>query len=289
MVGLLSLSNELLAQVFSSSDTIQSAATLSEVNKRMNSIWVTHSNQILTNILSTQIVEYNAAKDIAILEEIWIKKNAELASETSGRPRVRLYLSTLLHNAKLATQARKACMLWLHERNPSYCPTHCSFAKYHVAYYQMRKIVLVLEYPEFQLPNVIDSTIGGYSANTTFTIADANVASTLADLNMFLHIDDLRHKAAQRSYSLEQRMPRAQRRSSFEDANNPREQTVAKAEKNQKPLRHDFALLYWTPLADYYSYVMDATLDRFKEVFRVMNERERDAQKTLDAADNAPV
>ena len=283
MVSLLSLSNELLVQIFSSSDTIQSAATLSEVNKTMNSLWVAHNNQILTNVLPTQIIGYKDAKDTAILEEIWTRKNTELASKTSGQPRVRAYLSTLLHNAKLATQAKKACMLWLHEQNELYDPLYSNLAKYHIAYYRMRKIVLLLEHPESQLQHVIDSAINCTPANTTFTISDAYTSFTLADLNMFLVTDERRYKAAQRNYTLEQRT------SSADDANNPHEQTAAKAEKKQKPLRHDFALLYWTPLADYYSYVMDAALDRFKEVFRVMNERERDAQKTLDAANNAPV
>ena len=197
MVSLLSLSNELLVQIFSSSDTIQSAATLSEVNKTMNSLWVAHNNQILTNVLPTQIIGYKDAKDTAILEEIWTRKNTELASKTSGQPRVRAYLSTLLHNAKLATQAKKACMLWLHEQNELYDPLYSNLAKYHIAYYRMRKIVLLLEHPESQLQHVIDSAINCTPANTTFPISDAYTSFTLADLNMFLVTDERRYKAAQ--------------------------------------------------------------------------------------------
>jgi hypothetical protein len=283
MVSLLSLSNELLVQIFSSSDTIQSAATLSEVNKTMNSLWVAHNNQILTNVLPTQIIGYKDAKDTAILEEIWTRKNTELASKTSGQPRVRAYLSTLLHNAKLATQAKKACMLWLHEQNELYDPLYSNLAKYHIAYYRMRKIVLLLEHPESQLQHVIDSAINCTPANTTFTISDAYTSFTLADLNMFLVTDERRYKAAQRNYTLEQRT------SSADDANNPHEQTAAKAEKKQKPLRHDYALVDGIPFASHYSYVIKAVLARLREIMKFRQEQRDAQQKMLDGADKASV
>jgi hypothetical protein len=173
MGTLLSLSNELLVNVFSSCDTIQSAATLSEVNKTMNSLWVTHNNQILTSILPNQIIGYKDAKDTAILEETWIKKNTELASDTSGRPRVHLCLSTLLRNAKLARSATAASNTLPGQEHLPSC---------HVAYYRMRKIVLGRLHPEAQLRHVMISTMNIFSEEDN---------NTLAELNKFLRREEL--------------------------------------------------------------------------------------------------
>jgi len=85
MVGLLSLSNELLVQVFSSSDTIETASTLSRVDKTMHSLWAAHKNHILEEILPNQIIGYEEAVELAILEEIWFDENTELASKTSQK------------------------------------------------------------------------------------------------------------------------------------------------------------------------------------------------------------
>jgi hypothetical protein len=230
MVNLLSLSNELLVQVFSSSDTIQSAATFSGANKQMHSLWVEHNNQILTNILPTQIIAYKDAKDLAILEEIWTKKNTELAAEASGRPRVRLYLSTLLRNAKLAAVAHKT--MWEVEHLVLHM-THgfpSDVTPYHVAYYRMRTIVLGRLHQDARLQHVLYSIID-------FSSAQDN--DTLAEMNLFLRCGETRYKDA-----------RARYRRSIEQS----EKTV----KGKEPVRHEFALLHGSVLADHYRYISEA-------------------------------
>jgi hypothetical protein len=53
MVGLLSLSNELLIGIYSVAATLQSAVDISATNKRLCAGWLGHSNQIIAGILTT--------------------------------------------------------------------------------------------------------------------------------------------------------------------------------------------------------------------------------------------
>jgi hypothetical protein len=244
MVGLLSLSNELLVQVFSSSDTIQSAAALSRVDKTMQSLWVTHNSQILTNILPSQIIGYKHAKGLAILEEIWFCKNAELASETSGRPRVRLYLSTLLHNVKLATSATVVRNAWLEEKYPrQHDPFRADVASCHVAYYRMRKIVLGQLHPEAQLQHV---------AHSILDISPEEDHLILAKFNMFLGREEHRHRLARSRY----------------------QQGVTIAEAKE-PVRHEFLLLHGSILADQFRYVCKTMTNWRLDQLGPINEKAR--------------
>jgi hypothetical protein len=244
MVGLLSLSNELLVQVFSSSDTIKSAATLSRVNKTMHSLWATHINPTLTNILPTEIIAYKDAKELAILEEIWFHKNAKLASKTSGRPRVYLYLFTLLDNAKLAASATATRYAFLEEKHQRrYDTTRADVASCHVAYYRMRKIVLGQLLPEAQLQHVLHSTINTFSEEDNLT---------LAKFNVFLSREDIRYQS-----------------SVIDQA-----RTGAEGEE---PARHEFALLHGSVLADHFGYVCDALNVWREDMFRTYNEKTDDS------------
>jgi hypothetical protein len=242
MVGLLSLSNELLVQVFSSSDTIQSAATLSRVDKTMHSLWVTLNNQILANILPTQIVGYKDAKDLAILEEIWFCKNNELASETSPRPRVRLYLSTLLHNVKLATSATATRNAWLEQTySHQYDASRADVATCHVAYCRMSKITLGRLRPEAQLQHVVYSI---------FEISSEEDHLTLAKFNMFLGREEHRHRIANWRYH----------------------QGETNAE-GKEPVRHEFALLHGFILAEQLRYVSGTNRDWQMDRLRIVKEK----------------
>lgn len=70
MVGLLSLSNELLIHIFSSCTTIQQVVCLSRADDTLNSIWLKYKNQIAARVLRQQIPDYDDAADLATLEEI---------------------------------------------------------------------------------------------------------------------------------------------------------------------------------------------------------------------------
>jgi hypothetical protein len=80
MTGPLSLSNELLIHVFSSCTTIQSATALSGVDKTLHSIWREYNDRIVKSVLRQQILKYEDAVDLSILDEIW----CNMSSEASG-------------------------------------------------------------------------------------------------------------------------------------------------------------------------------------------------------------
>jgi hypothetical protein len=174
MVGLLSLSNELLIHVFSSCTTITQVACLSMADDTLNLIWLRYKNQIATSVLRQQIPEYEDAVELAILEEIWINKNTRLASIVASNTNntkipVGLYARRLLNNASLAmsaTDAREAVLAdigsWVPGTLTILAPNRL-FSP-HAAYYLMRKIALAYSYPEAQLQDALYSTLrGNYS------------------------------------------------------------------------------------------------------------------------------
>jgi hypothetical protein len=156
MVGLLSLSNELLIHVFSSCTTVESAASLSSVDKTLSSVWRRYNNHIAASVLRQQVPEYADAVDLAILEEIWINGNTQIASTPLTKLPVRLYGKQLLKIAGLAINARAA-----RERRTISPPEYTSL---HVVwYYLMRKIALAYQYPDAQLQDVLCQTLRSYS------------------------------------------------------------------------------------------------------------------------------
>jgi hypothetical protein len=260
MVGLLSLSNELLVQVFSSSDTIESAASLSSATKTLHSLWVEHNNQILTNILSARIIDYEAAVELAILEEIWAKANVQLASSTSFRPPVRLYVAQLLHNAKLATSATVALKACYEDEYPEkYNPSRPAIPACHVAYYQMRKIVLMRLHPEAELQHVIHSTISDCSSAAIWG---------LALVSMFLQDDESRWREAYVKHRDQYRW--------------------GEAEEEDRPLRQEYAIFHESILANHVPYVHLAIDHRLDDVAGIVKQWEA-SQEKLHGAGNAAV
>jgi hypothetical protein len=184
----------------------------------MHSLWTQHNNQILTNIIPTQIVGCKEAVELAILEEIWIKKNPELASKTSTRPRVGLYLETLLQNAKRATSATDALIAAREKENVFlYRELPSDVILYHIAYYRVRKMVLGHLHPKAQLQHVMYSTI---------KISPGDDNSIIAEVNNFLAFDEVRHHIARNYY----RRTSSKRRS-----------TSANGVKKGEPQRQKFA------------------------------------------------
>jgi len=259
MVGLLSLSNELLVQVFSSSDTIQSAASLSGATKTLHSLWDEHNNQILTNILSAQTIEYEAAVELAILEEIWAKENIQLASSTSFRPPVRLYVAQLLHNAKLATSATVAMKACYEDEYPEkYNPSRPAIPACHVAYYWMRKIVLMCLHPEAELQHVIHSTISDCSGTAIWG---------LALVSIFLEDEEYRFREAYIRHRNQHQWGEAE---------------------EEGPLRQAFAIFHESIIANHVPYVHLAIDHRLDDVARIVKQWEESEEK-LHGADNVAV
>lgn len=159
MTTLHSLSNELLVHVFSSCPTIQSAMSLSKVDKTLHSIWHMHNNQIAESVLRQQIPDYEDAVDLAILEQVWTNDNTQLATPPFSK-----VTTQLLHNAEIAADATDA-WVWTANRDDVFPPEILSpflHKSTYAAYYHMPKIVLSYLYPEARLQNSICATLRLY-------------------------------------------------------------------------------------------------------------------------------
>jgi hypothetical protein len=164
MVGLHSLSNELLAHVFSSCPTIGSAMALSKADKKLHAIWVMYNDQIAASVLPQQLPDYEDALDLAILEQVWPNENTQVASPPFSKT-----TTQLLHNAILATDATDtwawaACKRATDRTAPfAHGMFYLENPAAYGAYYHMRKIALSYLYPEARLQNAICATLRSYA------------------------------------------------------------------------------------------------------------------------------
>ena len=144
MANLLSLSAELLVLIFSSSTTVQTAATLSGTSQRLRAVWLEHGDIIIANILQSRIPDYKDAVELAILEETWTHD----AHPVNPIP-VRLCLSRLLHNADLASSAtseweeHEVCL-----NNYLQSPPPRTYTSKQASYYLARKLLLARQRPD---------------------------------------------------------------------------------------------------------------------------------------------
>lgn len=114
MAKLLSFPNEMLICIYTHSSTIESAVSLSSVNRRLQSVWLKHTNYIAEVILRRQIHAYQDAVDLAILEEPLID-TTQLTLPTMNQVPVRLYLPRLRRNAGLASSATAAWLAYVED------------------------------------------------------------------------------------------------------------------------------------------------------------------------------
>ena len=132
MSFLLTLSTELLIQVFAASDTKSVALRISVTNRRLHDIWLQHSTQITETILRASIPAYEKALDLAITE-------TQLQSSSDKKPLLRDYLPTLLRNADLCASA---CLAFAAIRDDDPSPS--------ASYYFLRRVGLGYEYPQIR-------------------------------------------------------------------------------------------------------------------------------------------
>jgi hypothetical protein len=132
MSALLTLSTEMLIQVFAASDTISDALRLSATNHHLRDTWLEHSTQIIDTILRSSIPAYEKALDLAITE-------TQLQSSSNEKPSLREYLPTLLRNADLCASA---CLAFsaICDDDPS--PS--------TSYYLLRRVGLGYGYPQIR-------------------------------------------------------------------------------------------------------------------------------------------
>lgn len=154
MATLLSLSTELLIAIYSSSTTIQSAASLSSTDKRLRAIWLEHTDHIIAGILKARIPAFDNAVDLAILEEIWTDKDSTQAASPASKEiptPLRKCLPRLLHNADLASSATAAWKVDLATIPPDHYLRRVSPTASHHSYYLMRKLLLARRNPKANL------------------------------------------------------------------------------------------------------------------------------------------
>lgn len=183
MAKFLSLPNEMLICIFIHSSTIESAVFLSSVNRRLQSVWLKHSNHIAEVVLRRQIPEYQDAVDLAILEEPLIDKT-QLTLPTMYQVPVRLYLPRLLRNAGLASSATAAWLAYVEDLgsdSPQAESLHV--VSPHAAYYLMRKVVLSHQWRSKRLDRHLYSTFEALSKDAMLSIDDflCFLTSTYAD------------------------------------------------------------------------------------------------------------
>lgn len=94
MSGLLTLSPELLVQVFTASETIRDALRLSATTRHLRAVWLEHSVQIIEGVLKPSIPAYDEAVALTVLE-------TRVQSSPEHDPTLRLCLPALLRNADL--------------------------------------------------------------------------------------------------------------------------------------------------------------------------------------------
>lgn len=132
MAGLLTLSTELLMQIYCACDTVDDALHLSATNRRLQAIWLEHSNQVIEGILKPSIPAYEAAVDLAFTE-------SRLQSSMRVSPSLYHSLPTLLRNVDLC---KSACVAYskFYEHDPLLAET----------YYFLRRMGLGLQYHQFR-------------------------------------------------------------------------------------------------------------------------------------------
>jgi hypothetical protein len=142
MTTLLSLPNELIIHIYTHAPTLQAAACLSAVNRRLRSVWLENTNQIAEPILRRQIPAYDEAVDVAILEaEIYDSPHSPAKNDYP----LHLYVNRLLNNASLASSAVTA---WVADARDEPYPEE---SQAHSSYYLMRKLRFEYDHPHAEL------------------------------------------------------------------------------------------------------------------------------------------
>lgn len=128
MTDLLTLSTELLIQVFVASGTIFDALRLSAANCRLHDVWLEHSTQIIEAVLKASTLAHREAINLAVTE-------IQLRFSMHEKPSLPQCLPTLLQNADLCASACSAYS--------AFCGDDPSPQK---SYYFLRRVGLGYEY-----------------------------------------------------------------------------------------------------------------------------------------------
>ena len=149
MTGLLSLPNELLIQILSSSPTTRILWNLAHVNKEMRATWLEHSERIITDVYNARMPYFQDAVDFALAEA---RQTTTMTIDVASPEAQPLYhhLPQILRNVDLAVKAYDQFTEFresIANENSWYSG---SIASLHGAYFLIRRAVLGCTLPEMR-------------------------------------------------------------------------------------------------------------------------------------------
>ena len=148
MILLTSLPNELLLVVFGATPTIQTAVRLSCVNRRLRSIWLNNSDQIIAKNLQFEIPSYEDAIALAVDEARFSRSASSVTWLDNRRPPPHLLLPPLLRNAQLASSACALMKDFIHNMPRENYRHTLNFTPFPSSYYTIRRFVLARNNPQ---------------------------------------------------------------------------------------------------------------------------------------------
>lgn len=173
-MAFLSLPHELLLHIYTQVPTLDDAAHLFSVNRRLHSVWLENDTRIANAILRPLIPSYEDAVELAILEETVID-NTQPSSLVKSKVPVRSYIRRLLHNASLASGATAAWNRWLASLPTDNLRSGRNYSSLHESYYLMRKILLAHNHPEARLHQALYWNLRTASFDILVMHADFNI------------------------------------------------------------------------------------------------------------------
>lgn len=144
MPGLLSLSNELLIQIFAACPTVQTALKFSCVNKQLQSIWLQHTDVIIKGIIEATVPAGDIAIEFAMLET-----RLRNSLGDNERPPLNLWLPNLVRNAELCASAKEAADTYVDPPQP-WRKTPMTSPASPAHWYWIRRFLLAFDYPQLR-------------------------------------------------------------------------------------------------------------------------------------------
>lgn len=144
MPGLLSLSNELLIQIFAACPTVQTAMRFSRVNKQLRSIWLQHTDVIIRGIIEATIPAADIAIEFAMLET-----RLRNSLGDNEQPPLSLWLPNLMRNADLCASAKEAADTYVDPPQP-WRKTPMEYPASPAHWYFMSRVRLAFDYPQLR-------------------------------------------------------------------------------------------------------------------------------------------
>jgi hypothetical protein len=146
---ILSLSNELLINIFLASPTVHDALQLSGTSRLFRAIFLGHETLVMDGILRPQIPAFDDAAALAITETRLLDKQILASLSSDDHLPLRFCIPRLLRNAELASSACADCASWkwpewFHRRSdplPRSSPA---------SYYFIQQVVLAYEYGQLR-------------------------------------------------------------------------------------------------------------------------------------------